>query len=150
MKNIRDKLYAAWSCTVLGLKKIAGILIVANVIAMLIVSSFLVALRLDLRPRTDDAYLLAHYANIAPQVSGVIFHKSAQMPFLAISILPFHYQNLLTPLKKLLLIRHRFFHLWSSSGYYSILVNGIACYKLLGSNPMLPMSIYRSSSEIDF
>ena len=29
-------------------------------------------MRLDLRPRTDDAYLLAYYANIAPEVSGQI------------------------------------------------------------------------------
>lgn len=56
----------------LDLKKTIGILIAVTVIAMLIVSSFLVALRLDRRPRTDDAYLLAYYANIAPQVSGQI------------------------------------------------------------------------------
>ena len=68
MKNIKDKLIAASKRTLLGLKKTVGILIAVSVIAMLIVSSFLVALRLDLRPRTDDAYLLAYYANIAPEV----------------------------------------------------------------------------------
>ena len=41
-------------------------------IAILIVSSVLVVLRLDERPRTDDAYLLAYFANIAPEVSGRI------------------------------------------------------------------------------
>jgi hypothetical protein len=48
--------------------------------------------------------------------------KSAQMPCLAINILLFHCQNLLAQLKKLLLIQHRFFHLWSFSGCYLILV----------------------------
>ena len=72
MKNIKDKLIAASKRALLGLKKTVGILIAVTVIAMLIVSSFLVALRLDLRPRTDDAYLLAYYANIAPEVSGQI------------------------------------------------------------------------------
>jgi multidrug efflux system membrane fusion protein len=72
MKNIKDKLITASKRILLGLKKTIGILIAVTVIAMLIVSSFLVALRLDLRPRTDDANLLAYYANIAPQVSGQI------------------------------------------------------------------------------
>lgn len=72
MKNIKDKLIAAIKRALSGLKKTVGILIAVTVIVMLIVSSFLVALRLDLRPRTDDAYLLAYYANIAPQVSGQI------------------------------------------------------------------------------
>jgi membrane fusion protein, multidrug efflux system len=65
MKNIKDKLIAAG-------KKTTGILIAAAVIAMLVVSSFLVAWRLDRRPRTDDAYLFANFAQIAPQVSGQI------------------------------------------------------------------------------
>lgn len=52
--------------------KTVGKLIAAIVIAMLIISSILVAWRLDLRPRTDDAYLFAYYANIAPEVSGQI------------------------------------------------------------------------------
>ena len=72
MKNIKNKLIAAIKRALLGLKKTVGILIALIVIAMLIVSSLLVALRLDLRPRTDDAYLLAYYANIAPEVSGQI------------------------------------------------------------------------------
>jgi membrane fusion protein, multidrug efflux system len=72
MKNVRDKLLTAWKRALLGLKKTLGILIAIFVIAMLIISSFLVALRLDERPRTDDAYLLAYYANIAPEVSGRI------------------------------------------------------------------------------
>ncbi len=61
-----------WNQALLGLKKSVGILIALTVIAMLIISSFLVVLRLDQRPRTDDTYLLAYYANIAPQVSGQI------------------------------------------------------------------------------
>jgi len=72
MNNIKDKLIAASKRALLGLRKTVGLLIAVTVIAMLIVSSFLVALRLDLRPRTDDANLLAYYANIAPQVSGQI------------------------------------------------------------------------------
>jgi membrane fusion protein, multidrug efflux system len=71
MKN-KDKLIAASKRALLGLRKTVGILIAVTVIVMLIVSSFLVALRLYRRPRTDDAYLLAYYANIAPQVSGQI------------------------------------------------------------------------------
>ena len=63
---------AASKRALFGLKKTVGILIAVTVIVMLIVSSFLVALRLDQRPRTDDAYLLAYYANIAPEVSGQI------------------------------------------------------------------------------
>ena len=72
MKNIKDKIIAASKRSLLGLKKTTGFLIAVVVIVMLIVSGFLVALRLDRRPRTDDAYLLAYYANIAPQVSGQI------------------------------------------------------------------------------
>jgi membrane fusion protein, multidrug efflux system len=55
-----------------NIKKTVGILIAIIVVAMLILSSVLVALRLDQRPRTDDAYLFAYYANIAPQVPGQI------------------------------------------------------------------------------
>jgi multidrug efflux system membrane fusion protein len=72
MNNVKDKFIAAGKRALLELKKTTGILIAVVVIAMLIVSSLLVALRLDQRPRTDDAYLLAYYANIAPQVSGQI------------------------------------------------------------------------------
>ena len=73
MKNIKDKLIAASKHALWGIKKTVGILIAVTVIVVLIVSSFLVALRLDQRPRTDDAYLLAYFANIAPEVSGRLF-----------------------------------------------------------------------------
>jgi len=72
MKNVKNKLIAFSKRALLGGKKTVGILFAVIVIVMLVVSSFLVAMRLDLRPRTDDAYLLAYYANIAPQVSGQI------------------------------------------------------------------------------
>lgn len=72
MKNLNEKFIAASKRALWILKKTVGFLIAVTVIVMLIVSSFLVAWRLDLRPRTDDAYLLANYANIAPQVSGQI------------------------------------------------------------------------------
>src|ERR1700728_1927691 len=78
MKNIKDNLIAASKVVRLRLKKTMGILIAVTVIAMLIVSSILVALRLDMRPRTDDAYLLAYYANIAPEVSGQIISIDIQ------------------------------------------------------------------------
>ena len=71
-------LRAAWKRAIFVLKKTLGMFIAIFVIAMLIISSFLVALRLDERPRTDDAYLLAYYANIAPEVSGRLFHSTSR------------------------------------------------------------------------
>lgn len=56
----------------MGSKKALGRLIAVIVIAILIVSSVLVVWRIDERPRTDDAFLLAYFANIAPEVSGRI------------------------------------------------------------------------------
>jgi multidrug efflux system membrane fusion protein len=78
MKNMKDKLITTSKRIRLGLKKTVGILIAVTVIVMLIISSFLVALRMDRRPRTDDAYLLAYYANIAPEVSGQIISINIQ------------------------------------------------------------------------
>lgn len=52
--------------------KTIGKLIAGSAIALLVISSILVVLRLDERPRTDDAFLLADIANIAPDVSGRI------------------------------------------------------------------------------
>jgi multidrug efflux system membrane fusion protein len=54
------------------MKKIIGNLIAVIVLIMLALSSVLVVLRLDERPRTDDAFLYADTANIAPEVSGRI------------------------------------------------------------------------------
>jgi membrane fusion protein, multidrug efflux system len=51
-------------------KKFVGKLTAATIMTMLLVSAILVILRMDERPRTDDAFLLANIANIAPDVSG--------------------------------------------------------------------------------
>ncbi|MFI4919753.1 MAG: efflux RND transporter periplasmic adaptor subunit [Legionellales bacterium] len=52
------------------MNKIIGKLIAVIVLVMLVISVILVLLRMDERPRTDDAVLLADIANIAPDVSG--------------------------------------------------------------------------------
>ncbi len=52
------------------MKKLMGPCVVVIVLAMLVISSVLVVLRIDKRPRTSDAFLLADTANIAPDVSG--------------------------------------------------------------------------------
>lgn len=49
-----------------------GKVIAVIALLMLLLSSILVAIRLDERPRTDDAFLYADTANIAPEVSGRI------------------------------------------------------------------------------
>jgi multidrug efflux system membrane fusion protein len=54
------------------MKKIIGKCVAVIVLVMLIVSSILVIARMDDRPRTDDAFLFADTANIAPDVSGRI------------------------------------------------------------------------------
>ena len=52
------------------IKKILGKLIAVLAVTLLLLSSVLVALRLDRRPRTDDAFVYADTAAIAPEVSG--------------------------------------------------------------------------------
>lgn len=54
------------------MKKFWGKLIAGIVLIMFVVSSSLVIYRLDTRPRTTDAFLLANVAQITPQVSGKI------------------------------------------------------------------------------
>jgi membrane fusion protein, multidrug efflux system len=54
------------------MKKIIGNLIAVIALALLVISAVLVVIRLDERPRTDDAFLYADTANIAPEVSGRI------------------------------------------------------------------------------
>jgi membrane fusion protein, multidrug efflux system len=78
MKKIINKLIAASKYALRLVKKTIGMLVAAIVIVMLIVSSFLVVLRMDKRPRTDDAFLLAYYSNIAPEVSGQIISINIQ------------------------------------------------------------------------
>jgi len=53
-------------------KKTVGKIIAVAIGGLLVVSAVLVVFRLDVRPRTDDAFLLADVANIAPDVSGRI------------------------------------------------------------------------------
>lgn len=53
-------------------KPAVGKLIAGTFLAMLLVSGLLVVLRMDARPRTDDAFLLADVADIAPEASGRI------------------------------------------------------------------------------
>ncbi|MDR3607881.1 MAG: efflux RND transporter periplasmic adaptor subunit [Oligoflexia bacterium] len=52
--------------------RLIGRSIALVVLAALVVSSALVIYFMDTRPRTDDAFLLAYVANIAPEVSGRI------------------------------------------------------------------------------
>jgi multidrug efflux system membrane fusion protein len=54
------------------MKKIIGKFAPVIVLAMLVVSGALVVFFMDTRPRTDDAFLLADIANLAPDVSGRI------------------------------------------------------------------------------
>lgn len=54
------------------MKKIIGRLIAIIALIMLAILSVVVVIRLDKRPRTDDAFLYADTANIAPEVSGRI------------------------------------------------------------------------------
>src|SRR5271154_359878 len=51
-------------------KKDYGKIISEVIVLAFIVVSILVAIRMDNRPRTDDAFLLAYVANLAPDVSG--------------------------------------------------------------------------------
>lgn len=78
MKKIFNKLRATAKGFNLTLKKMLGRLFAFIVIVMLVISSFLVVMRLEERPRTDDAYLLAYYANITPEVSGQIISLNVQ------------------------------------------------------------------------
>ena len=70
MKNSFSQWIAAIRPSMSIAKKIIGKLIAVSVIAMVVISGVLVVLRLDERPRTDNAFLLADIANIAPEVSG--------------------------------------------------------------------------------
>lgn len=72
MAKIFDTVGVAIKGLWIFIKRTLGILFAIAVLVMLVVSSFLVIVRLEERPRTDDAYLLAYYANIAPEVSGQI------------------------------------------------------------------------------
>jgi multidrug efflux system membrane fusion protein len=55
-----------------SVKKTIGLLITLCSIVLVLITGILVALQLDGRPRTDDAFLTADIANIAPDVSGRI------------------------------------------------------------------------------
>jgi len=72
MSEISKKLAAAGKRALLAAKKSVGFLVAVVVLALLVISSVLVVLRMDTRPRTDDAFLLAYVASIAPDVSGRI------------------------------------------------------------------------------
>jgi membrane fusion protein, multidrug efflux system len=54
------------------MKRTVGKLITVCSFVCLVVSATMVTMRLDARPRTDDAFLLADIADIAPDVSGKI------------------------------------------------------------------------------
>jgi len=54
------------------MKSKVGKITAVTALVMLAVSAILVVLRMDSRPRTDDAFLLADVANVAPDVSGRI------------------------------------------------------------------------------
>ncbi len=54
------------------MKKVIGKSIALAVLVLVVLSAILVVRRLDERPRTDDAFLYADTANIAPEVSGRI------------------------------------------------------------------------------
>lgn len=54
------------------MKKIIARLFVVSVVLVLAVSAVLVARRLDVRPRTDDAFVEADIVHLAPDVSGRI------------------------------------------------------------------------------
>lgn len=53
-------------------KQSTGKIIAGVIVCVFVVSGLLVAHHLSNRPRTDDAFLLADVANIAPEVSGRI------------------------------------------------------------------------------
>jgi membrane fusion protein, multidrug efflux system len=78
MTKIFKKLRAAGKSLILTLRKLFGRLFALFVIILFVISSFLVVLRLEVRPRTDDAYLLAYYASIAPEVSGQIIKLNVE------------------------------------------------------------------------
>jgi membrane fusion protein, multidrug efflux system len=54
------------------MKKTAGKFTAAAVLVVFVITAVLVVMRLDSRPRTDDAFLSADIANVAPDVSGRI------------------------------------------------------------------------------
>jgi membrane fusion protein, multidrug efflux system len=54
------------------MKSKVGKITAVTVLVMFAVSAILVVLRMDSRPRTDDAFLLAYVANVAPDVPGRI------------------------------------------------------------------------------
>jgi multidrug efflux system membrane fusion protein len=54
------------------MKKIVGQWVAIAALVLFIISSGLVFVRMEKRPRTDDAFILADIANIAPDVSGRI------------------------------------------------------------------------------
>ena len=62
-------------------KKAVGKIIAVAIVGLLVVSAVLVVFRLDVRPRTDDAFLLADVANIAPDVSGRIISLKVRVSF---------------------------------------------------------------------
>src|SRR5215468_10386653 len=54
------------------LRRALGILVSLIALGALLVTVLLVSRRVDLRPRTDDAYLQAYIVHMAPDVSGRI------------------------------------------------------------------------------
>lgn len=60
------------------MKKLIAKLFAVFVLVMLTIAIVLVALRMNERPRTDDAVLVANIANIAPDVSGRIISLPAR------------------------------------------------------------------------
>src|SRR5271169_6995929 len=56
----------------LAVRKALGVLVSLIALAGVLVTVFLTARRIDLRPRTDDAYLQADLVHMAPDVSGRI------------------------------------------------------------------------------
>ena len=56
----------------LALRKALGVLVSLVALAGVIATVILAARRIDLRPRTDDAYLQADLVHMAPDVSGRI------------------------------------------------------------------------------
>src|SRR5215468_11974052 len=56
----------------LAVRKALGVLVSLLALAGLVVTGVLATRRIDLRPRTDDAYLQADLVHLAPDVSGRI------------------------------------------------------------------------------
>src|SRR5215469_13260382 len=56
----------------MGLRKVLGTLVSVVALVGVLVTGLLVSRRIDVRPRTDDAYLQADIVHMAPEVSGRI------------------------------------------------------------------------------